>query len=78
MKKETFKVKGMDCTSCERVLKLDIGEIKGVKSVKASYKTGIVEVEGEGFDVAAIKKAIKLIYAFWAEAEKPGVVPMSR
>ena len=56
--KQTFKVAGMHCASCEKVLKMDIGEIKGVKSVKANAVSGMVEVEGEGFDVSAIKKAI--------------------
>ena len=58
MGKQTFKVKGMHCPSCEKVLQMDIGEISGVKSVKANHKTGIVEVEGEGFDAQAVKKAI--------------------
>lgn len=59
MAKEIFRVKGMHCPSCEKVLKMDIGEMKGVKSVKASFKAGTIEVDGEGFDSAAIKKAIK-------------------
>ena len=59
MAKQTFNVKGMHCPSCEKVLQMDIGELKGVKSVKADYKKGVVEVEGEGFDAAAVKAAIK-------------------
>ena len=59
MGKTTFKVKGMHCPSCEKVLQMDIGDIAGVKSVKADYKAGIVEVEGVGFDEAAVKKAIR-------------------
>lgn len=59
MAKGTFKVKGMHCPSCEKVLRMDIGEIKGVKSVKADFKKGIVEVEGDELDTAAIKKVIK-------------------
>jgi len=56
--KQTFKVAGMHCASCEKVLKMDIGELAGVKSVKANAVSGIVEVEGEGYSVAEIKKAI--------------------
>ena len=59
MPKEIFKVKGMHCPSCERVVQMDVSEIKGVTSVKANFKAGTVEVEGAGFDSAAIKKSIK-------------------
>jgi len=58
MARQVFKVAGMHCPSCEKVLQMDIGEISGVKSVKASSRSGTVEVEGEGFDAAAVKKAI--------------------
>ncbi len=58
MTKQTFKVKGMHCPSCEKILQMDIGEMKGVKKVKADFKTGNIEVEGEKFDVGEIKKAI--------------------
>lgn len=58
MAKTTFKVSGMHCPSCEKLLQMDIGDIKGVKGVKADHKTGMVEVEGEGVDAGAVKKAI--------------------
>lgn len=48
----------MHCPSCEKVLQMDIGEIAGVKSAKADWKKGTVDVEGEGIDIAAVKKAI--------------------
>lgn len=57
--KQKFMVKGMHCPSCEKLLQMDIGELKGVKSVKADHKKGEVEVEGDGFDAAAVKKAIE-------------------
>ena len=59
MTKEEFKVSGMHCPSCEKILQLDIGDVPGVKAVKANYKTGVVSVDGEGFDANAVKKAIK-------------------
>ncbi len=59
MARQTFNVLGMHCESCEKVLQMDIADIKGVKGVKADYKAGKVEVEGEGFDAQAVKKAIK-------------------
>jgi len=58
MAKQTFRVTGMHCPSCEKVLQMDIGEIAGVKKVKANFKTGEVEIEGDGFDLSAVKKAI--------------------
>ena len=58
MAKMTFKVKGMHCPSCEKILQMDIGDIAGVKSVKADWKKGSVEVEGEKIDADAVKKAI--------------------
>lgn len=48
----------MHCPSCEKLLQMDIGEISGVKSVKADHKTGMVEVEGAGVVASAVKKAI--------------------
>ena len=56
--KQTFRVSGMHCASCEKILRMDIGEIPGVKGVKANAATGAVEVEGEKFDASAVKKAI--------------------
>jgi len=56
--KQAFKVAGMHCPSCEKILKMDVGDVPGVKSVKADWKKGMVEVEGEGFDANAVKKAI--------------------
>lgn len=58
MAKQVFRVSGMHCSSCEKILKMEIGEIAGVKSVKADAVKGIVEVEGSGFDADEVKKAI--------------------
>ena len=48
----------MHCESCEKLLHMDIGDISGVKSVKANWKAGTVEVEGDKIDQSAVKKAI--------------------
>lgn len=56
--KQVFKVTGMHCASCEKMLQMDIGSVPGVKGVTANHKAGVVEVEGEGFDANAVKKAI--------------------
>lgn len=58
MARMSFKVKGMHCPSCEKLLQMDIGDIPGVKSVKADWKAGTVDVDGDKIDKAAVKKAI--------------------
>lgn len=58
MTRMTFKVKGMHCPSCEKLLSMDIGCLPGVKGVKANWKAGTVEVEGDSIDSEAVKKAI--------------------
>ena len=58
MPRQTFRVKGMHCPSCEKLLQMDIGDIAGVKAVKANWKAGTVEVDGDKIDAAAVKKAI--------------------
>ncbi|MFA6489396.1 MAG: heavy-metal-associated domain-containing protein [Candidatus Micrarchaeia archaeon] len=58
MAKMAFKVSGMHCASCEKILKMEIGELAGVKNVKADAVKGIVEVEGNRLDATAIRKAI--------------------
>lgn len=56
--KQTFKVSGMHCSACEKLLQMEIGSLAGVKAVKANAVKGTVEVEGERVDPSAIKKAI--------------------
>ena len=56
--KQTFKVSGMHCSACEKILRMDIGELPGVKCVKANAAAGTVEVEGDKFDPTGVKKAI--------------------
>jgi copper chaperone CopZ len=61
MERQTFRANGMYCEACEKLLKMEIGEIKGVTLVEADYAKGIVEVQGAGFAekqvIAAIEKA---------------------
>ena len=49
----------MHCPSCEKLLQMDIGDIAGVKSVKADWKKGTVDVEGDKIDSELVKKAIR-------------------
>lgn len=56
---EKFTVKGMHCKSCEEILKIGIGELEGVKEVKADAKKGAIAVKGENLERKKIIEAIK-------------------
>ncbi|MFH0863051.1 MAG: heavy metal-associated domain-containing protein [Candidatus Altiarchaeota archaeon] len=59
MEELKIKVGGMHCGSCEALVKEDVGEIDGVKSVHASHKDGTVIVKYEGkLDAEKVKNAI--------------------
>ena len=36
---------GMTCTGCEQTIQNNVGKIEGVKSVTASWKTGVAHIE---------------------------------
>ena len=43
--KAEFKVNGMHCASCPKLIAMNVEEINGVKKVSANEKKGIVEVD---------------------------------
>ncbi|MFH0701123.1 MAG: sulfite exporter TauE/SafE family protein [Candidatus Woesearchaeota archaeon] len=45
MVKETIKIKGMVCESCEKIIKKQISSLHGIHSISVSYTSGTVEVE---------------------------------
>ena len=51
---------GMFCTDCEQTIQKKVGELPGIKSVKASYVAGnaIIEYFPDKVDSAKIKEAI--------------------
>lgn len=51
---------GMTCTGCEQTIQNNVGKLEGVKSVKASFTTGIAMIEYfEGIvDTTSIRQAI--------------------
>ncbi len=53
--KRTFKA-NMTCHACEMLISDSVGEIKGVKSVRADHETGRVDVE---FDAPATEQAVR-------------------
>jgi len=52
-----FKTKGMHCSSCEMLVTDSIEDLAGVKSVKASSTTGIIDVEFDSSKTSADKIA---------------------
>ncbi|MEM4554970.1 MAG: heavy-metal-associated domain-containing protein [Candidatus Anstonellaceae archaeon] len=59
MEKVSLNVKGMHCSSCERLLQSAIEAIEGVESVTADAKGGRVEVKGKNFDINQVKREIE-------------------
>ncbi len=53
-------IKGMTCTGCEQTIQSGIGSIKGVRQVKANYKSGkaYVEFVPETADTILMKEKI--------------------
>lgn len=39
-----FKVNGIHCHSCVKIIQMDIEELKGIKEVKGDEKKGIITV----------------------------------
>jgi copper chaperone CopZ len=51
---------GMSCTGCEQTIQIRVGELAGIKSVKASYVVGnaIIEFFPDKVDSSKIRQAI--------------------
>jgi copper chaperone CopZ len=51
---------GMMCTGCEETIQSNVGKLEGIKSVKASFKTGeaVIEYFGGVVDTTKIREAI--------------------
>ena len=47
MRTKKIYIKGMHCTSCEKLLEDEFGNVAGVKKVKVNYKNGSGEIECE-------------------------------
>jgi copper chaperone CopZ len=59
MERKTYKVRGMHCPGCEKLLEMDIAGLPGVAAVKADCRKGAVEVQGEGVRSELVEKAIR-------------------
>jgi copper chaperone len=51
---------GMSCTGCEETIQGNVGKLEGIKSVKASFKTGeaVIEYQPGIIDTTKIREAI--------------------
>lgn len=60
MKRE-FKIKGMHCNSCERLIEDGLGELKGIDSVQANYSRSICNIDFDDGMISGerIKEKIK-------------------
>lgn len=59
--KQTLAVEGMTCGHCEQRVEKSIGQLDGVKNVKASHTGRTVEIaykKGAPPDIARVKKTI--------------------
>ena len=56
--KQTIKVRGMHCHSCEVLLEDKISALPGVKKAWASQKNGEIVVSGDNFDLSAINNVV--------------------
>ena len=61
----TYSVPGIHCMHCTHTIEMEVGELEGVKSVKADLDTKNVKIE---FDAPASEEKIK---ALLTEIEYP-------
>ncbi|MGQ9620768.1 MAG: permease [Bacteroidales bacterium] len=54
-------VKGMTCSHCNQNVEKITRSVNGVKEVNADFKTGIVEIKGDKYDILEIIKGIESI-----------------
>ena len=56
-----FKISGMDCTSCAKVIKYALEEEKGIDLVEVDFKSAKAQVEfdGEATNPSEIKNKIE-------------------
>lgn len=59
MAKMAFKVRGMHCPFCEKILQMELVSLPGISAARADYNAGAVEVEGDKIDSDMVKKAIR-------------------
>ena len=74
-KEESYLVEGMTCSGCERTIQRVVGNIEGVKSSKADFKSSTVSVEydPEKVSIDKISSAVNGVgYKFVGERPSHG------
>lgn len=74
-KEESYLVEGMTCSGCERTIQRVVGNIEGVKSSKADFKSSTVSVEydPEKVSIDKIRSAVNGVgYKFIGERPAHG------
>ena len=62
MKELELKVTGMMCTGCENRVKNVLNEIKGIETIEANHKTGIVKIKCDNdVNVNEVNEAIEAL-----------------
>jgi copper chaperone CopZ len=57
---KTIRIRGMHCASCEKLLKMALEEVEGVKVKTISHSSGEAKVEmKDAGALAAVKKAVE-------------------
>jgi Cu+-exporting ATPase len=61
MEKLKLEIKGMHCTSCEKIIGMELKDLKGIENIKISNKKGIgeMDIDPSKVTVEEILKAIK-------------------
>jgi copper chaperone len=54
----TYNVPAMHCANCERAVREELSDVKGVTGVDVDLETKLVTVKGESLDDAALRAAI--------------------
>lgn len=54
----TFTVTGMTCGHCTKAVEEEVGAVPGITAASADLGSGVLTVQGEGFDEAAVRAAV--------------------
>ena len=60
MNEKILNVEGMGCGGCEKRVENSLGDIKGIKKVKANHEDGTVKIESKKeIDMDVVKEKIE-------------------
>jgi len=73
MKKEIFKIKGMHCASCARMIEMAVSKVIGVKAAQVNFGTETLttEYDEQKTGISEIEKAVEDVgYQLWLPQKK--------